>query len=938
MAAEILLFAEPGCARTMLARWIRINCGVLGLWACFATTTDAQKVDFRRDIEPIFKTRCLSCHGAEKQESGFRLDRRAVLLRGGDYGEPAIVPGDPSKGTLLGAIRVTDPDFRMPPKGPLLSKTQLSLMERWIKEGAVWPGQMGKEVGRERSSHWAFQPVVRPKVPGPRSTAGSEIDAFLQDRLKQAGISNSPQADPRTLIRRVSIVLTGLPPTPEKVVAFQAAHQRDPGKAYEELVDDLLKSPHFGERWAQHWLDVIRWAETNGSESNMYRKNAWVYRDYVVRAFNEDKPYDRFVFEQLAGDTVGMGDATGFLVSGSHVPVATVGQEAVARRQARADRMDEIVQTVGASVLGVTIGCARCHSHKFDPISIQDYYQLTAVFQDVEFGSRFPEYAEDHPRSVRARQLQKLIDAQRKLVRKTGPWIEDWHNLEEFHFKAVETKAVRILFTRPYVRVDELEVFGPADPQENVAHQSTGVEVKSLSKFDNARGPIDLINDGEYGTQAWNARAPKGTKERPWVQFTFQQPRQIHLIRLSTNREDFYETDYLTGLNPKAYHGYRVEVQDGRGEWKSVGGTYGIAGQNKKNPQRAKTIAELDRLIEQLVAEGPQPSFVGRFVKPVKTHVLRRGSPENRGVEVFPAGLDEFGSELGLEVNAGGVARRRAFAQWLVAKDHPLTARVMVNRIWHHVFGQGIVSTPSDFGKAGALPSHPELLDWLAAEFVAPTREAVAPWSVKHMIREMVMSRAFRQQSAPRQECLAVDANCRLWWRFPARRQEAEVIRDAILLSSGSLDQSLGGISYRIHNVKKRYAQWEVVDNHGPRTWRRLLYQERFRRVDDQIFTAFDFPDCGQIRARRPVSTTPLQALNLLNSPFVVEQTKLIAERAKQRVGGDVSRQVNECFQLLLNRDATQQELAACRKVARQESLAIVCRALINANEFVFLP
>lgn len=938
MTAERLHFVNPGFNMTMPARLLT-NCGTaFVLLIGLSTSAVAQKVDFQRDIQPLFKARCLGCHGTNKQESGFRLDRRASLLKGGDYSEPAIVPGDSGKGTLLKAIRGTDPDFRMPPEGALLTKTQVSLIERWIKEGAVWPGQMGKEVQRERSMHWAFQPVERPPVPGSPLEAGREVDAFLQAKLKTAGLSSSPPADPRSLVRRVSVVLTGLPPAPEKVNAFQAAYRQDPERAYVNLVDELLASPHFGERWAQHWLDVIRWAETNGSESNMYRKNAWVYRDYVVRAFNEDKPYDRFVFEQLAGDTAGMGDATGFLVSGSHVPVATVGQEATARRQARADRMDEVMQTVGASMLGITIGCARCHSHKFDPISIQDYYQLTAVFQDVEFGSRFPEYGEDHPRVVRARQLQELIDTQRKQVGKTGPWIEDWHNLEEFHFKAVQTKAVRILFTRPYVRVDELEAFGPADPEKNVVHQSTGVEVTSLTKFDNARGPINLINDGEYGTQAWNARAPQGTKERPWVQFSFQQPREINMIRLSTNREDFYETDYLTGLNPKAYKGYRVEVLEASGKWKRIGGTYSVAQQDTKNRLRAKEIAQLSKLIEQLVAEGPQPSFVGRFIKPSTTRVLRRGSPENPGVEVFPAGLDEFGGELGIEPDAGGAERRRAFARWLVAKQHPLTARVMVNRVWHHVFGQGIVSTTSDFGKAGALPTHPELLDWLAAEFVSPTKTGVKAWSVKQMIRRLVLSQAFRQQSVPRQECLQVDASSRFLWRYPPRRQEAEVIRDAILLSSGSLDRSLGGISYRIHNIKKRYAQWEVVDNYGPQTWRRLLYQERFRRVDDQIFTAFDFPDCGQIRARRPVSTTPLQALNLLNSPFVVEQAKLIANRARKRGGDDLSQQVNECFQLLLNRDASAEELAACREVDREESLAVVCRALINSNEFVFLP
>ncbi|MEO1999610.1 MAG: DUF1553 domain-containing protein [Planctomycetaceae bacterium] len=915
-------------------------CGWAGLlcMALFATEAIGQPIDFKRDIEPVFKARCSACHGAGKQESGFRLDRRADLLVGGDFGEPAIVPGDVSRGTLLDAVRATDPDFRMPPEGPLLSRKQRDLIERWIKAGAVWPGQMEHKIRPNRSSHWAFQRVTRPTVPGGLASVGHEVDAFLQERLKHAGLSPSAEADARTLIRRVSVVLTGLPPTPAQVVAFQSAHARNAGKAYGELVDRLLRSPHFGERWAQHWLDVIRWAETNGSESNMYRKNAWVYRDYVVRSFNADKPYERFVFEQIAGDTVGMGDATGFLVSGSHVPVATVGQEASARRQARADRMDEILQTIGASVLGVTIGCARCHNHKFDPISIRDYYAMTAVFQDVEFGSRLPEYEPHHPRRAAARKLQALIDGQRDEVRKTGPWIEDWHNFEEFHFRPVETREVRVKFTRAYVRVDEMEVFGPDHVNENLVHRSTGVQVRSLKKLDNARGPIELINDGEYGTQAWSARAPKGTKERPWVQFTFVKPRKIDRIRLSTNREDFYETDYLLGLNPKAYKGYRVEVRDAAGNWKLIGGTYGVEQKRKSNPKRARALADLAHLIRRMVAEGPQPSFVARFIKPVKSHVLRRGSPESLGPQVFAAGIEEFGSDLGIPRGAAGVDRRRAFANWLTAKEHPLTARVMVNRIWHHVFGQGIVSTTSDFGQAGSKPTHPELLDWLASEFVNPADDKAVPWSMKRMIRLMVMSRAFRQQNAPRTDCLKVDADSRLLWRFRSRRHEAEVIRDTILLASGSLDTTVGGISYRIHNVKKRYAQWEVVDNHGPDTWRRLLYQERFRRVDDQMFTAFDFPDCGQVRAKRPVSTTPLQALNLLNSPFIVEQTQRIAQRALSREDGADAQPVRACFQLLLHREPSADELEICSRVARHESLAIVCRALVNSNEFVFLP
>ncbi|MCA9072037.1 MAG: DUF1553 domain-containing protein, partial [Planctomycetaceae bacterium] len=293
---------------------------------------------------------------------------------------------------------------------------------------------------------------------------------------------------------------------------------------------------------------------------------------------------------------------------------------------------------------------------------------------------------------------------------------------------------------------------------------------------------------------------------------------------------------------------------------------------------------------------------------------------------------------LGLTSKTPGSKRRAEFAKWITRPDNPLTARVMVNRVWHHIFGSGIVSTTSDFGKAGASPTHPELLDWLAAEFVTPTMSKGKPWSTKTIIRLLVMSEAFRQSSQPTDQGIMADSSSSLLWRFPPKRVEAEVIRDSILQAAGRLDRTVGGRSYRIHNVKRTYAQWEVLDNHGPKTWRRMLYQERMRRVDDQMFTPFDFPDCGQVRAKRPVSTTPLQALNLMNSDFVMEQSKRIADRAQRESAGNDEVSVARCFQLLLGRSPEADELNACLYVAREEDLSLVCRAIINSNEFAFLP
>lgn len=908
------------------------------------TSADVEKtIDFVHDIQPILEENCWHCHGPDEQESGLRLDRRSTMLRGGDYGLPTVVPGHPEKSYLIEVVNHVDPDMAMPPDEDMLPEAQRNLLRQWIAEGADWPGQMSATQAKITAElPWSFKPFSRPEIPVEKTTSDNPIDTFLLAGLHKKELTFSPQADPATLIRRASIVLTGLPPTPEDVQAFSQDFASTPDAAYRQLLDRLFASAHFGERWAQHWLDVIRWAETNGSESNMYRKNAWIYRDYVIRAFNEDKPYDQFLFEQIAGDTTGHGDATGYLVSGPHVPVATVGQEPSARRQARADRLDEVVQTVGASALGVTVGCARCHNHKFDPISIQDYYALTAVFEDIEFGSRFPEFDKDHPHRKQGQELYRAIARKRYQLREAGPWQEDWQGYAEIHFPATKTDAVRITFETNSVWIDELELFGLGNLNKNLALASNGATIEAVEGMSVLRKKIESVNDGEYGTEQWAAKAAQGEKQRPWLVVRLKESESVDRIRLSSNRENFLATDYLTDIKPYRLPNYRVEVRDESGVWQQVAASADEKQLNKAHPSRSKTLADLQALIEQFNREGPRPSFVGRFIKPAVTHVLHRGSPENPRDVVLPAAPARLAGNLALGKAASGPDRRRAFATWLTSPENPLPARVLVNRLWHHVFGQGIVSTPADFGTAGAVPTHPELLDWLAAELIQPTRRTFKntpphAWSMKHMLRLMVTSQAFCQDSAPRPDAMAVDSSNSLLWRFTPRRLEAEVIRDSILVASGSLENMIGGPSYRIHNVKKRYAQWEVVDNHGNETWRRMIYQERMRRVDDQIFTAFDFPDCGQIKAKRPVSTTPLQALNLLNSPFVLSQSKLIAGRALAESEGDFDKATERCFELLLARPPSSAERAVVSRITTRDDLILLCRAVLNSNAFTFL-
>ncbi|RMF38591.1 MAG: DUF1549 domain-containing protein, partial [Planctomycetota bacterium] len=671
-----------------------------------------ERVDFQRDIAPILEDRCTYCHGEDDQESGLRLDLRTSMLRGGDSGIPAVVPGHPEKSFLIEVVTHANPDIQMPPDEDRIPEREIELLKAWIAQGAVIEGQM-QAAEAEDIEHWAFKPVHRPPVPaevlGDRTNTVSAglttpIDAFLRQKLLEAGLDFAPPADPVALIRRVSIVLTGLPPAPEDVQAFVQACQRDPEAAYVELVDSLLASPHFGERWAQHWLDVIRWAETNGSESNLYRKNAWIYRDYVIRAFNNDLPYDQFIREQLAGDTMGTGEATGFLVAGPHVPAATVGREPAAIRQARADRMDEIMQTVGASMMGITIGCARCHNHKFDPITIQDYYALTAAFQDIEFGSRYPELAPTHPRRQRGEELQQAIEAQRDRLRQYGGWEENWGAYRELHFPPVTTAAIRLRFKTTNVTVDELEVFGPDPRSPNWAEQRMGTVVSGYpARGVEDRNPVERVNDGQYGTMVWRAQLDKQAEQNPWLQFEFASPVSIGRLRISNNREYFYDTDYLTKKPFLARFEFDMDIRKPDGSWQPWTGTWVV---NKKldqeHPQRRKYLKEIQRLIDLLAEEGPQPSFIGRLIPPAPTHVLLRGSPESPREEVVAAAPRVLHGDLGLQKDTPGPERRARLAEWMADPSNPLTARVMANRIWHHVFGKGIVTTTSDFGAAGA--------------------------------------------------------------------------------------------------------------------------------------------------------------------------------------------------------------------------------------------
>jgi hypothetical protein len=923
--------AAPRLSRILFSAGLVLAAPVQGrLSAGDDGTTHA--IDFTRDIRPIIAARCLTCHGPEKQRSGLRLDRKEDALRGGDSGA-VIVPAKSADSPLIRKVTSTDPQERMPPKGAPLMPGQLDLLRRWIDQGAPWP-----ETGDAGGVHWSLRPVVRPPVPeirNPKFAIRNPIDAFVLAKLQAAGLSPSPEADRRTLIRRVTFDLTGLPPTPEEVEAWLS--DTSPG-AYERLVDRLLASPAYGERWARHWLDVVRFAESDGFETNLHRPSAWPYRDYVIRAFNGDKPYDRFITEQLAGDALGADAATGFLVAGAYDKVKS--PDIALTLQQRADELHDMVSTAGSTFLGLTVGCARCHNHKFDPIAQADYYALKAVFAGVQHGERPVEPpAEARQRLARAAELRgelatveaALEDAE-PLAQPDGPVgrrppVNARRNAERF--EPVTAKFVRftvLATTDAEPCIDELEVFTAGPGRRNVAPASLGTKATASGTYPGSDlHKLEHINDGRYGNgRSWISNE----RGRGWVQLELPEPALIDRIVWGRDREGKYKDRLATR--------YRIEVATEPGAWAVVASSddrqpYGTP--TKRDGQTgalAARRADLERRLRE--AERPPAAYLGIFTAPEPVHRLYRGDPMHKREAVAPGGLPAVGPKLQLPADAPERERRLALARWLTDPANPLPPRVMVNRLWHYHFGRGIVDTPSDFGRHGSRPTHPELLDWLAAELVE------GGWGLKHVHRLIVQSATYRQSPAADERGLAADAQARLLWHFPPRRLEAEAIRDAMLAVSGVLDRRMGGPGFDLFEPNDNYVKvYTPKRTFGPAEWRRLVYQDRPRMQPDDTFGAFDCPDAGQIAPARTRSTTPLQALNLLNSPFVLQQAELFAERLRRETGDDPAAQVRRGFRLAFGREPSAEECAAAVRLVRAHGLAAFCRAMLNANEFLFV-
>lgn len=909
-----------------------------------AAVLRAAPLEYDRDVKLIFQKHCFSCHGRKKQEAGLRLDLKSSAFKGGESYGPSIISGNAKESPLIQFVKGDDEDTRMPPEGKLLSAAEVLILTKWINAGAKWSddGDTGKQ--KDTLDHWSFQPMKQAALPktNDQKWAKNAIDHFILARLEKEKFQPSPDTDRVTWLRRVYFTLTGLPPSLEQVKSFVQDKNEN---AYERVVDDLLKSPRYGERWAQHWLDVIRWSETVGFETNLPRPNAWHYRDWVIAAFNADKPYNEFLLAQLAGDTREEDAALGFLVAGPANLPGQIGRDVEAMRQARQDEMDEVIRTVGQSLFGLTIGCARCHSHKFDPITQGDYYSMQAVFAGLSYGDRRLRGTQNDTWTAQIPAVDKRLDKlrqERSALKEKYQLRDPLELVQTETFPAIQVKSVRMRIdgtnNRGAASLYEFEVWSESKngkPASNVALASGGAK-PSASSFllANQSRHFDNLVDGSIDRrQAFPWVSAKGGPA--WFRIDLAKPSTIN--RIVWHNGSSVPVDYEIEVLP-----------EGSDVWKRVADTHDrfpriddmrAAKDVKLTGLTPKQVSEIFAITGALrktesergrLVRGPQVYAASFSKEPETTWLLGRGDPMKRVRQVAPSAPVFLGGSK-LAIDAPEVERRLALAKHLTREDHPLTARVIVNRVWQHHFGAGIVDTPSDFGEMGAAPSHPLLLDWLAVDFVKNG------WSLKRLHRQIVLSRTFQQSSKVRREPLLVDAESRLLWRFPPRRLEAEAIRDSVLSVSGKLNLKMGGAGFDFFNQRGGLSDYKAKETFDESGWRRMIYAHKIRMQSVDIFGAFDCPDAGQMKPKRTRSITPIQSLSLLNSPFINRQATFFAERVRSEVGADPGAQVTRSFKLIYSRVPRTNELQHLTTLASQHGLEQVCRVLFNTKEFMYI-
>lgn len=967
----------------------------------------ATAVDFAQEVRPLLEARCFECHGPEKQKSGFRLDLRAPAMKGGSSG-PAIVAGKSSESPLIEhIIAPADDEMRMPPEGDPLTAAEVDLLKRWIDAGAPWPDSLAGE--DERLSHWAWQALSNAGEKLLSGSKGHPVDVFIREKLSSAGLQLSAPADRRTLIRRLSFDLHGLPPTPEAIEAFVS--DPDPA-AYENLVDRLLPSPHFGERFARHWLDIAHYADTHGFERDKRRDHAWRYRDYVIDAFNKDKPYDQFLKEQIAGDVLWPDQpeaviATGFLAAG---PWDFVGQVETKsdelRRAARGLDLDDMATQVMTASMGMTVNCARCHDHKLDPISQEEYYQLWSVFAGVKRDERPVNDAElKEYESTKATLTKQRDEFDLEIRRLEGEGLDLADIVGGGNGTGTGTTRQGLdprdasEQTKDLGRLDKVKtnqfaaaksefidgVFIPdgLGGKGVIPISSTGLTVTSLPKTSGEAW--DLIRNGPVASQhspvaggidfTKDGHSLLGLHANAGITFDLAAIRKsagAGVMRFTAKLAYFGQEGanyadarlYLDGKKELEF--LRLGRKDGLKDIDlilpetagfltliSTDGSDGIGhdqigfGDPRIQPHPPQNVSgaeherltrlqkERDGIAKKLAAlvAPPKVYAVVPEAKIPEVRLLRRGEPEQPAGDPLEPGafaaLAMLDPDLG-DHGTGQGDRRAALAEWIVHPDNALTRRVIVNRLWQWVFGQGIVATSSDFGLGGDMPSHPELLDWLAGEF---ERE---DGSIKAMLRLILTSETYRQDSRYPDEAkgVSVDAGNRLLWRQNPKRIEAEAVRDAVLFVSGKLNPASGGPGFEDFTYEEAYAPiYRYVTADEPKLWRRSIYRYLVRTTPSRFMTTLDCPDPANLTPKRNVTTTPLQSLALYNNDFMLRQAGYFAERLEKE-GGD---SIAGAYALAFAREPSSNEAEMAAEFIRAEGLFAFCRALLNSNEFVYV-
>ncbi len=789
----------------------------------------ADPVSYSRQIRPLLDSRCISCHSDDERNGGLSMEGYAHVM-------DAVTAGKPDDSRLYKVISGESP--RMPKGSPKLSEEQVTNVRLWIEQGAKDDAAVGAPAAKV--AWWSSKPLAKPAMSG--------IDAFVRAKLAEKKLTPSPEADRHTLIRRVTYDLHGLPPTAAETEAFLADKSPD---AYEKLIDRLLASPRYGERWARHWLDVVHYGDSHGYDKDKPRANAWPYRDYVIRAFNQDKPYARFVEEQLAGDVLFPNNpdgiiATGFIAAG---PWDFVGQQELREGSTDKDitrlldRDDMVAQTMSTFV-SQTVHCARCHNHKFDPIKQEDYYSVQAVFAGVDRADR--PYDAD-PKVAQAR--RELTQQKRALMLKLQPLLD---------------------------KVDD----------------ASSAEIDKLS-FRISDAKMLSTHIGE----------PKNEKEAAEKKRLLAQAEADTKVR-------------------------KVLIDEVVGK---------------------ATYAEIDRLtaeskaLDAKLAELPKPELVyaatsffnraGTFrpaLQPRIVNVLNRGNVTSPMQEATPGAV---GVRFPVADPYDEGARRAALAHWITASDNALAWRSIVNRVWHYHFGAGLVDSPSDFGRMGSEPTHPEMLDWLAVWF-----RDEAGGSLKKLHKLIVMSQTYRQTSTNRADAAGIDAENRYLWRMNRGKLDAESIRDSMLQVAGKLDLTMGGPSARQFWFKDDHSpvyDYAKFDPDSPEAYRRSIYRFIVRSVPDPFMDRLDCPDPSALTPKRNNTLTAIQALALLNNPFVIRMAEHFAERLAGAAGPEA--QVREAYRLAYGRAATQGEVTRLTEFAARNGMANTCRLLFNSNEFVFV-